>query len=113
MPTQSKTIEFQASAKIDENGQLTIPKQFREDLRIGIGARVDVLRVGDGLVILRERRGFERVCERVRSALTEAGITVDEILATLPEARRRVFARRYGKTNSLRTNARRQSRSRR
>ncbi len=100
MPTQSKCIEFLTATKIDEKGEITVPKQFREDLGIGIGARVGVLRVGDALVVLRERRGFERLCGRVRSALTEAGVTRGEFLATLPEVRKRVFARRYGKDNA-------------
>jgi AbrB family looped-hinge helix DNA binding protein len=97
MPTRSKTIEFLASTKLSKKGQIIVPKRFREDLGIGIGARVDVLRVGDALVVLRERRGFERMCERMRSALTETGATAEEFVGTLPEARRRVFARRYGK----------------
>lgn len=74
-----------------------MPRQFREDLGIGIGARVDVLRAGDGLVVLPERRGFERMCEKMRSALMGAGVTPEEFVGTSPEARRRVFARRYGK----------------
>jgi AbrB family looped-hinge helix DNA binding protein len=103
MPAQFKTIEFLATAKLGKKGQVTVPKRFLEDLGIGIGARVDVLRVGDGLVVLPERRGFERMCERVRSALTEAGVRADEFVGTLPDARRRVFARRYGKLKSMQT----------
>lgn len=113
MPTQSKTVEFLATTKIGEKGQLTVPKQFREDLGLGTGAPFAVLRLGDGLVLLPEQQRFERLCEQVSSALTGAGLTSDEILATLPDARKRVFARRYGKTNSSRTTARRRTRSRR
>ena len=54
MSIRSKTIEFLASTKLGKKGQITVPKRFREDLGIGIGARVDVLRVGNALVILRE-----------------------------------------------------------
>jgi AbrB family looped-hinge helix DNA binding protein len=113
MPTQSKTIEFLTTTKIGEKGQLTVPKQFREDLGLGIGAPFAVLRLGDGLVLMPEQRRFERLCEQVSSALTDAGVTSDEFLATLPEARKRVFARRYGKTNSSKSSASRRSRSRR
>ena len=107
MPTRSKTIEFLAITKIGEKGQITVPKRFREDLGIGIGARVDVLRLGGGLVVLPERRGFERACEKMRSALMGAGFAGDKFLASLPEARKRVFARRYGKSNSSRKTAHR------
>jgi bifunctional DNA-binding transcriptional regulator/antitoxin component of YhaV-PrlF toxin-antitoxin module len=95
MPTQSKTIEFLATTKIGEKGQLTVLKQFRKDLGLGTGAPFAVLRLGDGLVLLPEQQRFERLCEQMASALSAAGLTTDEILATLPDARKRVFARRY------------------
>jgi AbrB family looped-hinge helix DNA binding protein len=66
MSTRSKTIEFLAIAKLGKKGQVTVPKRFREDLGIEIGARVDVLQVGDGLVVLRERWRFERVGARLK-----------------------------------------------
>ena len=47
---------------------------------------------------LPEQRRFDRLCERVSSSVMAAGLTSSEnILATLPEARNRVYARRYGK----------------
>src|ERR1700685_2789857 len=101
MSIRSKTIEFLASTKLGKKGQITVPKRFREDLGIGIGARVDVLRGGNALVILREERGFERVCERMSVALTGAGVTAEEFVGTLPESRRRVFARRCGKLKPM------------
>jgi AbrB family looped-hinge helix DNA binding protein len=97
MPTQSKTVEFLATTKIGEKGQLTVPKQFRKDLGLGTGAPFAVLRLGDGLVLLPEQHRFERLCEQVSSALTNAGLTSEEILATLPDARKRVFNRSYKK----------------
>jgi AbrB family looped-hinge helix DNA binding protein len=44
------------TTKIGEKGQLTVPKQFREDLGLGIGAPFAVLRLGDGLILLPEQR---------------------------------------------------------
>jgi len=83
------------TTKIGEKGQLTVPKQFREDLGLGIGAPFAVLRLGDGLILLPEQRRFERLCERLSSSLTAAGLTSEELLATIPEARNRVYTRRY------------------
>jgi bifunctional DNA-binding transcriptional regulator/antitoxin component of YhaV-PrlF toxin-antitoxin module len=53
MSARFKSIEFLATIKLGKKGQIAVPKRFREDL--GIGALVDVLREG---------RGFERVCEK-------------------------------------------------
>jgi hypothetical protein len=43
-----------------------------------------------------KRDEFESLCKRVASTLASAGVTPKAALATLPEARKRVFGRRYG-----------------
>lgn len=97
MASRQTTLQYLTTARIGEKGQLTVPKQFRKDLGLGTGAPFAVLRLGDGLVLLPEQQRFDRLCEQVSSALMGAGLTPNDILATLPEARKRVFARRYGK----------------
>jgi AbrB family looped-hinge helix DNA binding protein len=112
MSSDNTPLEYMTTTKIGEKGQLTVPKQFREDLGLGIGAPFAVLRLGDGLILLPEQRRFEQLCERVSSSLTAAGLTSEDILATIPEARNRVYARRYGKRPTETPNvARRRGRS--
>jgi AbrB family looped-hinge helix DNA binding protein len=110
MATHNPTLEYLTTTKIGEKGQLTVPKQFREDLGLGNGAPFAVLRLGDGLILLPEQRRFEQLCEQVSANLTGAGLASDDLLATLPEARNRVYARRYGKKPSA-SPVRRRSRS--
>jgi AbrB family looped-hinge helix DNA binding protein len=97
MPASVKATaaEFVGSTKIGEKGQLTIPKQFREDLDLAAGAPFAVLRVGNGLILLPEHQRFEQLCERVTSVLTNLGVKPQDLLATLPQARKRVFTRHY------------------
>ena len=97
MATKNKTLEYLVTTKIGEKGQLTVPKSFREELGLGAGSPFAVLRLGDGLVLLPEEQRFERLCEEISSVLTRAGLTTEAILATLPEARKRVYEDRYGK----------------
>jgi AbrB family looped-hinge helix DNA binding protein len=94
--SKSTAVEYVATTKIGEKGQLTVPKQFREDLGLGSGAPFAVLRIGDGLILLPEQRRLERLCERLTDALTRAGAKPGTLLAALPKARKRVFARHYG-----------------
>jgi AbrB family looped-hinge helix DNA binding protein len=98
MPAALKAtaVEYLATTKIGEKGQLAVPKQFREELGLGAGAPFAVLRMGDGLILLPEQSRFEQLCQRVSSALTNAGATQETLLATLPKARNRVFSRHYG-----------------
>jgi len=113
MGSRQTTLEYLTATKIGEKGQLTVPKRFRKDLGLGTGAPFAVLRLGDGLVLLPEQQRFEHLCAQVGAALTGAGLTPQAILATLPEARKRVFERRYKKSNSSKNTARRRSRGQR
>jgi AbrB family looped-hinge helix DNA binding protein len=92
-------LEYLTTTKIGEKGQLTVPKQFREELGLGNGAPFAVLRLGDGLILLPEQKRFDQLCDKISSALTGAGITPKALLATLPETRERIFQRRYGKAD--------------
>jgi AbrB family looped-hinge helix DNA binding protein len=100
MASHDTTLEYLTTTKIGEKGQLTVPKQFRQDLGLGTGAPFAVLRLGDGLILLPQQQRFEQLCEQVSTSLTAAGLTSDDLLATLPEARRRIYTRRYGKKAS-------------
>jgi len=100
MPTSQALLEYLTTTKIGEKGQLTVPKEFREDLGLETGAPFAVLRLGDGLILLPEQRRFDLLCERISSALAKAGATPESVLATLPETRQRIFERRYGAVGS-------------
>jgi AbrB family looped-hinge helix DNA binding protein len=112
MAARNAALKYLTTTKIGEKGQLTVPKQFRRDLGLGTGAPFAVLRLGDGLILLPEQQRFEQLCEQVSATLTRPDLTSEDLLATLPEARQRVFARRYGKKES-RGSRRRQPRNHR
>jgi AbrB family looped-hinge helix DNA binding protein len=107
MASQHAVLEYLTTTKIGEKGQLTVPKQFREDLGLGTGAPFAVLRLGDGLILLPEQKRFDHLCEKISTALTAAGVTSKALLATLPETRERIYARRYGASGAKRPASRR------
>jgi AbrB family looped-hinge helix DNA binding protein len=111
MANRQTTLEYLTTTKIGEKGQLTVPKEFREDLGLGAGAPFAVLRLGDGLVLLPEQQRFDKLCERISTVLTAAGLSTEAVLATLPEARKRVFARHYEPTKPPKRGSRRNSRA--
>src|SRR5215475_850084 len=112
MASHNTTLEYLTTTKIGEKGQLTVPKQFREELGLGNGAPFAVLRLGDGLILVPEQQRFDQLCAQVRARLTAAGLTRDDLIGTLPEARSRAYARHYGKRPSAGA-ARRRSRTHR
>lgn len=44
-----------------------------------------------------EQQRFEKLCRQISKTLADAGITQEMALETLPEARKRVFERLYGR----------------
>ena len=94
--SEAPILEYLNTTKIGEKGQLTVPKEFRDELGLEAGAPFAVLRLGDGLILLPEHRRFDALCERISSTLTAAGVSDEDVLATLPQTRERLFERRYG-----------------
>ena len=89
-------IEFLATTRMGEKGQLTVPKEFRDALGVHAGAPFAVLRFGDGLILLPEQQRLEQVCRRIQSVLLASDRSASTILRSLPDARKRVYERRYG-----------------
>jgi AbrB family looped-hinge helix DNA binding protein len=113
MASSQAVLEYLTTTKIGEKGQVTVPKQFRENLGLETGAPFAVLRLGDGLILMPQQDRFDSLCAEISSALTANGIPPKAVLATLPEARQRIFERRYGSSATERTVSRRRaSRSR-
>ena len=95
MPTTQPQVEYVTNTRIGEKGQLTIPKQYRDELGLDAGASVAVLRVGEGLILIPEQNRFRILCESIASVFERWQVTPTDLLDTLPEARQRVFARHY------------------
>ena len=83
-----------------------MPKEYRDALGLEAGSPVAVLRIGDGLILIPEQIRFNELCDSVASALEAGGITESHLQAILPEARRRVFVRRYPKLVSIKASSR-------
>src|SRR5438874_320455 len=91
----STQVEYVAHTRIGEKGQLTIPKEYRDDLGLNTGAPMAVLRIGDGLMLIPEQNRFRMLCDSISSALKRQGVGADDLVETLPAARERVYTRRY------------------
>ena len=95
----TKALEYPIKIRMGKKGQLKLPKQFCEALGLGTGNPFIVLRLGNGLILFPEQQYLERPCQKTSAALT---VAPEKFLATLPQIRKLVFARKYGelKTSS-------------
>jgi bifunctional DNA-binding transcriptional regulator/antitoxin component of YhaV-PrlF toxin-antitoxin module len=78
-----------------EKGQVTIPKRYRDALKLETGTPIAMVRLGIGLLLIPEQARFRQLCDRIADVFTSHGVTDAKLLASLPEARRRVFERHY------------------
>ena len=95
MSSSLSQVEYVSHTRIGEKGQLTIPKQYRDELGLATGAPVAVLRIGEGLMLIPEQNRFRILCESIASVLEQRQLSPADLLETLPEARQSVFVRRY------------------
>lgn len=69
--------------RVTEKGQVTIPKELRDEFGIGAGSEVEFERGDDGIVVRkaqdRPNRG-QQLAERLRGR-GDVGMTTDEIMA--------------------------------
>lgn len=107
MAAEEPTLQYLTTTRIGEKGQLTVPKQFRDELGLGTGAPFAVLRIGNGLILLPEQERFNSLCDQINQILTSSGIQPESIVATLPASRARVFRRFYGNARPPRARGKR------
>jgi len=81
------TVEFLATARLGEKGQLTIPKKYRQSLALDPGSPIAVIRVGNALLLIPEQARFRDLCDRVARAFSSRAMTAAEVVSMSPEAR--------------------------
>ena len=55
---QTDFVGYLATTRLGEKGQMTIPKEFREALRLEAGAPISVLQFGPSLILIPEHARF-------------------------------------------------------
>lgn len=91
----AKLVEYLATTRIGERGTMTLPKEYRDALRLETGAALTVLRIGDGLMLIPEQKRFNELCDSIAGRLERAGATEAALQATLPDVRQQIVRKRY------------------
>jgi AbrB family looped-hinge helix DNA binding protein len=88
-------IKYLTQACLDKKGQITVPKKYREALALEAGAPISVLQVGNGFLLIPEQARFNELCERIAETFSSHDISAGDILATLPNVRKRIAEGHY------------------
>ena len=91
----TKLVEYLSTTRIGERGTMTLPKEYRDALKLEPGAPLTALRIGNGLLLIPENRRFEELCDAIAARLENAGVSDAAVQATLPEVRERLARQRY------------------
>lgn len=86
--------------KMRERGQLTIPYEYRKELGLGKEDILNVLRIGDVLILVPRQLAGDVVSRKIESEMKKKGLTLDNLLKNLREQRKRYSKETYAKTKA-------------
>jgi AbrB family looped-hinge helix DNA binding protein len=81
---------------IRENGQVTLPIEFRKKYGLKKGDVVFIKETPDGLVINAREAQVMNALDEIDEALRSKGITLDELLESSQELREEIAREKYG-----------------
>jgi len=82
--------------KVWGRGQLTIPASLRKELKLGDEATVNLVKVGDVLILTPRMMVGDAVAKKASRAMRRAGLRLADLLADLDRQRDRYNKERYG-----------------
>ena len=86
--------------KLRERGQLTIPYEYRKELGLGKEDVLNVLKIGDVLILVPRQLAGDVMSRRIESTMKKKGLTLQDLLNNLNEQRRRYSRETHAKTKA-------------
>ena len=85
-----------AVLNVGQNGQVTIPSDYRKEYAMKGGDHMVSLRMGDALVLIPHDSIFEALTSRFEASMKAAGLTVEDMKQRTLTARDQLFEEHYG-----------------
>lgn len=82
--------------RVQDEGQVTLPTEFRKRLGMKKGDLVAVVETPDGLLITPQEVVAARALDRIGAALAEQGRSLEELIESGREERGELIEERYG-----------------
>lgn len=83
-------------AQLDDKGRFSLGKPLRQALGLAAGSTVAYVKVGEAVLLIPQDAHLAEMMGAAMRALENAHISVDDLLATLPQARDEVVIAHYG-----------------
>lgn len=85
------------TAEINSRGQLTIPKKIRMVSHLEEGQIVNIIPIGDSVLITPRKLELEEARREIQRIIKESGMSPDELLMSLKAEREELYREKYGK----------------
>ena len=89
-----------AVLSLGQNGQVTIPAEFRRQHALAGGGKLLAVRMGDALVMAPHDAVLESICVRLEEAMKGTGMEIDELQAATLVEREAIVKARYGTSST-------------
>lgn len=86
------------ASTIQENGQITLPADFRKRYGLKKGDLVVFKETEDGLLISPRESLAIKLLDEIGEALEEKGISLDELIESGREIRQEIYDQKYART---------------
>lgn len=83
--------------KIRERGQLTIPAEFRKDLGLAENDALNMIKVGDALILTQKRLAGDTLSQKMEKSMKKKKLTLDDLLKDLKSQRKQYAKETNGK----------------
>ena len=83
------------TATLGEQGQMILPKEFRELNQLEPGDPIAMIQIGNQLILIPEKARFVQLGNSITDKLDEAGITEEILQEGLEETREEIARERY------------------
>jgi bifunctional DNA-binding transcriptional regulator/antitoxin component of YhaV-PrlF toxin-antitoxin module len=93
LETEKKNFSVE---RLGEQGQITVPDEYRRALSLTKGSTLAVIQVGNALVLAPCGDEFEQVAGRLEASLRDSGVTLEELLEATQQARVEIVRKEFG-----------------
>lgn len=93
LETEKKNFSVE---RVGEQGQITIPDEYRRAFSLSSGSQIVLLQVGDALVVAPYDEELSNLTSHLESAMHEAGCSVEDLLEETRKARTEIVREEFG-----------------
>lgn len=80
---------------VGQNGQITIPNEFRKEHSLSRGGTVMAVTMGEALVLAPHDAVLESICVRLEETMKGAGVSLEDLQAQALLEREKIVEERY------------------